>query len=229
MKSKGKTIDKLKEGEWTYFNPDGTTFCRGKYKKGEKIGEWVFFEKNRLCEKGIFINDLKEGNWEFLYSSGKRLGVGKYVSGKRDGDWIAYYEDGKIRTKQFYINGNKEGKWEWYNINGKLEILGEYLNNKETENWKYLGKNGIFKEATFDSIFFDLTINNLESEHSGLGLNNYVTHYLFPFKGSNIVTKVKQKKIEDKVKRNSIIDENRTCPACQNSIPCGCNWSDEQY
>jgi hypothetical protein len=51
-------------GEFTFIYPDGKLYCKGSVKKGLRVGEWVYWNKNGILDKietyyngKIYIND----------------------------------------------------------------------------------------------------------------------------------------------------------------------------
>lgn len=271
MNGVGKFIDNLKEREWNYFLPDGHTFCRGNYKNGKKCGEWIFFEKNKICAIGKFINGLKDGDWQFLYPSGQMIGVGKYVKGCRDGNWVGFYENGAIRTTQMYNNGKKEGNWiayydngiiqtqgghtesglaegrkdgiwKWFYYNGNIKMVGNYGCNVKIKEWTSYYENGNIKEKyifDFDDfmveeyMLFSEKGNSIQKDIYGrFGDNSCMSLdavFPDPFKVYDVVEKrVQIRDSKNKKNNDSVSDGFNACSACQNPVPCGCNWSIEQ-
>ncbi len=61
-KSKYHADGKLKNGVFKEFFKDGTLACVGKYRSGEKVGEWKFYLLNgRLKAVGKFANGKMTG------------------------------------------------------------------------------------------------------------------------------------------------------------------------
>ena len=98
----------------------------GKFKKGQKNGEWLsYFNNGQLWSKGNYKAGKEEGLWKF-YSKGQ-LWVGtNYKDGQQDGLYEHYYDNGKLRSTGNYKNNKQEGLWEDFNEKGGLKERRTY-------------------------------------------------------------------------------------------------------
>ena len=78
----------------------------GKFKKGKKEGEWIYYHKNgQLWTKGNFKDGKRDGPMEVYHENGQLNGKGNYKDGERDGLWEIYNEDGSFQTSYKFKNG----------------------------------------------------------------------------------------------------------------------------
>ena len=72
----GEVIDKKREGDWTFYSPEG-----------HKIA------------KGIFKNDLEEGIWTYWFDHGVIEQVAEWKNGELNGKFKDYYKNGQLKNK----------------------------------------------------------------------------------------------------------------------------------
>lgn len=98
--------------------------------KGKKQGEWMKTHPNgNIRYKGQFKDDKPYGTFNYYYENGKTSVVMNY-----DGDiarTIAFYEEGKLKTKGNYKNQQKDSIWTYYSL-AEFKISEElYVNGKK--------------------------------------------------------------------------------------------------
>lgn len=120
--SEGKTVNKLKEGEWKYYHKASKSLqTLENYSKGKLNGvRKVFYENGAIAEEANYVNDLKNGPYKKYAEKGIVLEESNYKNGQYDGH--AVYRDGagNMVSQGPYVNGLKKGKWQFYE-NGKLK------------------------------------------------------------------------------------------------------------
>lgn len=167
LKFTGNYKDNLPEGEFIYYNDDGTIKAKSIFSaQAQRVVVTNFHLSGEKKSEGGFLNKKKEGEWRY-YSEDKILvAVENYKSGLKEGLSYNYYRNGKIYLEANYVNNLKSGKWNSYFpdgqlklvINysndklsgaavfnysgGKLMIQGEYLNNEKSGIWNYLDLSG---------------------------------------------------------------------------------------
>ena len=79
LRSNGTIVNGLREGEWTFFFPDGTpqTQCN-------------------------FLHGQEEGPYKVFRDNGVPYYIGQYHLGQRTGTWEIYNPDGTLATTQEY-------------------------------------------------------------------------------------------------------------------------------
>lgn len=119
----------LQEGLSTSYYPYGVKEVEGKYKKGQKIGQWKYnrlegdkmitfvvpdstFTTKIAAERKRIINavgplgDTADGYYTKKYDNGKRRLVGTYTNGKKVSHWRYYLPSGRLWLEETY---NKDG------------------------------------------------------------------------------------------------------------------------
>jgi antitoxin component YwqK of YwqJK toxin-antitoxin module len=124
----GSYVNKLKEGDWWYFNDEKKTIGKEVYANGLKNGVCYEYFPTAADEK---LKVLRETN---------------YVKGLAQGVWKQYYKDGKLQTKGNYLNGLYSGECVWYNAQEKAEMYGYYKDGKKNGKWRSIDEDG---EITF--------------------------------------------------------------------------------
>ena len=130
--SKGKYVDKKKEGVWKFYSsgkkgmligeenyagnkktgyafkyyPDGSVAEKIIYKDDKKNGEWIqYHHGGKLALKSSFVNGLVEGKYQAWYENGQTEFLGQYKYDVRDGEWIIYNKDGSVKYRIEYVDG----------------------------------------------------------------------------------------------------------------------------
>ncbi len=124
--SQGKTVNRLKEGEWKYFHKSSKdvlsveNYINGKLEGVRK----VYFIGKIIAEATTYVNGIKNGSYKKYTEKGIVLEESNFVNGKYEGQAIFRDSEGKMAAKGNFIEGGKKGLWQYY-TNGKLknEIL----------------------------------------------------------------------------------------------------------
>src|SRR3972149_1007078 len=79
------------EGFHREYYSDGQMFLSGQYRNGQRDGEWTYWHPNgTVCRKVTFKNGLPDGSWE-VHRADETLSAKRgYNSGKRGGTWGVY-------------------------------------------------------------------------------------------------------------------------------------------
>jgi antitoxin component YwqK of YwqJK toxin-antitoxin module len=135
--SKGKTVNRLKEGEWIYFQKASTAvLCIENYKNGKLEGiRKVFFEKGMIAEETSYLNGLKDGLYKKYTEKGIVLEESNFKKGKYEGMAVFRDAKGDLAAKGLFLNGGKDGMWQFYS-NGKLKKEEKYPVVKKIEKRK---------------------------------------------------------------------------------------------
>ena len=80
-----------------------------------------YYKGNRILKEEFFVKDAK--------------------SNILDGQYIAYFSDGKIKTKGDYVNNKPVGIWEYYFESGALKMKGE-MQDEGAGMWVYFFEKG---------------------------------------------------------------------------------------
>ncbi len=130
--SEGKTINRLKEGEWKYYHKESESIMTiEQYKKGKLNGiRKVFFKDGTLVEEAQYLDDKKNG----FYKS--------------------YSEKGTILEESQYVNGLYHGYAVFKDGGGNLISEGNYKNNVKDGVWKLYKKGKFIKEETYPKVTY---------------------------------------------------------------------------
>ena len=116
----GDYIDKLQQGLWTYYYPNGKVRAKGSYIDGNgEIQKTI--RRNGYTNEILDDNDPGEG-----YVITKR--GNPIPKDGRDGEWMFYYEDGIIEEISNYSNGVLDGPFIFYYYDGEVREKGDYIN-----------------------------------------------------------------------------------------------------
>lgn len=161
-----------KEGEWSYFNADGSVRSKGHFNNNLEQGSWRYFFKNGGTEQiGVYKNGKADGSWKWYYENGnlkreeeylggKEEGIyieydtlggiitsGSYFDGQREGEW--YYKSGDYSEKGKYVGDLKDGKWQAFYSDGKLKYEGSYIQGNPDGEHTFYYPNGKIKEVNY--------------------------------------------------------------------------------
>jgi len=131
--SEGQYVDQLKDGEWKYWDEDGTLIRIENYKVGKKDGVWKTYSASTgiLLEELNYLNDQLYGIANTFYIDGVPCTVENYINNQRNGNAESYFIDGKLSIKGTFYQGLKIGVWEYYDQNGKIRKIVDYKNSQE--------------------------------------------------------------------------------------------------
>lgn len=98
-----------------------------------------------------FKKDVKEGPKETYYDNGKLKSKEFYIKNRKAGIWQFFYESGKLKTEIFFAPGSRsdEGMTKTYDEDGVIISEGKIENDNMVGNWIYYDENGK-KVYTFD-------------------------------------------------------------------------------
>lgn len=120
--SEGKVINKLPEGQWTYYHKASKVIMSTEnYSKGKLDGlRSVFYSNGKAAEETMYKNDLKNGPYKKYAENGNIIEESNYKNDQFDG--LAVFrdpEDGTVISKGKFVNGKKIGIWQFFE-KGKL-------------------------------------------------------------------------------------------------------------
>jgi antitoxin component YwqK of YwqJK toxin-antitoxin module len=125
-------VDQIKDGEWKYWDTDGTLIAVENYKLGIKEGLWATYSAGTgtLLQEEHFLDGKLHGVCKSYFTDGNPSNLITYVNGKRNGLSESYLTDKKVATHGHYHNNRKTGIWEYYSQNGHLRKTIEYQNDR---------------------------------------------------------------------------------------------------
>ncbi|MFN6378980.1 MAG: tetratricopeptide repeat protein [Flavobacteriales bacterium] len=108
--SEGKIINDLREGEWTFYGPNGYVQTKANYTKGELNGPYTLYYPNGNVKAKYFYRDDNLEGYFVTYSPDAILeSDGYYLEGRRHGYFKTYDYLGKESETTFYWKGEENG------------------------------------------------------------------------------------------------------------------------
>jgi len=166
------TNDGKKEGEWKYYDEDGSVQSKGSYTNNLLNGAWkYFYGTGNIEQEGVYKNGRANGLWQWYYKNGdlKReeefyegreegiyveydtLGVvivsGSYFDGQKEGEW--FYKVGDYSEKGKYVGDLKDGKWQAFDSSGKLKYQGYFIQGNPDGEHVFYYSSGQIKEINY--------------------------------------------------------------------------------
>ena len=185
LRSEGHYLNSNFTGNWKfYFQEDQQIEIMGSYnKKGEKIGEWIWYYANRQpmvienwengllqgeyvdydeygneLSKGLYEHGEKDGFWS--YRNGTATEKGSYYDGMRHGTWKQWFGDGTLFTEIEYDQNFPNGKAVTYWENGLVKNKGKYVAGLKDGLWYQYDENGTLSLTTLFKEGLELRWNN---------------------------------------------------------------------
>lgn len=118
--AEGKEVNKLRQGEWKFYQENNQLLSIENYDKGKIVGiRKVFFPGNIIAEETAYVNGVKDGAYKKYSDNGVVLEEASYKAGEYHGP--AVYRNGKneVVAKGQFKNGKKAGVWQYFE-KGKL-------------------------------------------------------------------------------------------------------------
>jgi len=131
--SEGKEVNKVREGEWKFYNEGTSTLLSTEtYVKGKINGvKKVYLPTGKIAEEVTYANDVMEGPYKQYNEKGTVLEESVYKNGKLHGPAIYRDAKGDISAKGQFTDNKKTGKWQFFE-NGKL-VKEEDMTNKKVQ------------------------------------------------------------------------------------------------
>ncbi|WP_026933987.1 toxin-antitoxin system YwqK family antitoxin [Christiangramia echinicola] len=125
--SKGKMLDKKREGKWTYFHQESDSIMMTEQYKNDKLHglQETFFTNGNLAEKT------------------------KYLNGEKNGESLIFADNGQVTKKLNYKNGKLHGSAIYYTPKGEKTMEGNYTEGSKTGHWKYYQDGTLEKEEDY--------------------------------------------------------------------------------
>lgn len=131
--SEGKEVNKLREGEWKFYN-EGTeklisteTYVNGKINGVKK----VYFPGGKVAEEVTYVNGIMEGPYKQYNEKGTVLEESVYKNDKLNGPVTYRDARGEVASKGQFVDNRKTGKWQFFE-KGKV-VKEEDMTNKKVE------------------------------------------------------------------------------------------------
>lgn len=133
--------------EYTHCYPSGAKQFQGRMMWNRAEGEWRYWnEDGTLIAVINFRNNRKDGAANFYYPNGKQSSEEYYSKGLLHGPVRLFSEEGAVTLEGTYEYGRQKGVWKNYYDDGTISNEGEYELDKPIGVWKYWYENGSIKE-----------------------------------------------------------------------------------
>ena len=137
ISSKGKYINRLKEGTWQFYSvsTEGYLLSEDHYSKNLRNGlSTKFFPDSTIAERVTYINNLRQGQCVQYYPNAAVCLKSNYLNGKVNGKFEVWFENGHIEFSGQYKNDERDGQWLIYNREGTVKYKMEYIDGVTHDN-----------------------------------------------------------------------------------------------
>jgi TonB family protein len=111
---------KMRQGQFTFFYPNGMPEQMGRYQDSQKIGPWVsYYEDGMIKDSMNYANNMRNGIATGWHADGQRRFAGTYKDSYMEGSWIWFHRNGVPSTKEEYVKG-KLMKVDCFDSTGQL-------------------------------------------------------------------------------------------------------------
>ena len=135
----------------TYYTQKGYPISKGKMVDKKREGEWVYFhqESDSIMMTEEYKNDTLHGLQKTYFKNGNLAEKTEYSNGEKDGLSIIYADNGQITKKLNYKNGQLHGPAEYYTVKGVKTIEGFYSEGRKSGHWIYYEDGKIDSEEDY--------------------------------------------------------------------------------
>lgn len=125
-------VDKLRDGEWTFYSEEGAVKTIENYTMGLRNGKSVsYYPNGKVLLEYNFEDDLREGPWVEYFDNGRVKSKGESAKGEYNGPFELFQYSGTSKMRGFYANGKKDGVWIFFNKDGSIQITTKFDNGVE--------------------------------------------------------------------------------------------------
>jgi antitoxin component YwqK of YwqJK toxin-antitoxin module len=128
-----EVINGVFHGKATWFYPDGSVQCEGRFLNGKRDGQWTWYRPDggKDSELAYAYGDLVgiERNW---YVSGELYNERYYTNGQLNGSSKTWWPNGTLRSEVPMRNGMAQGTLKNYASNGDLQLVRFYDQDRLT-------------------------------------------------------------------------------------------------
>lgn len=127
-----------------YYHDNGRIASKGAYINKIRIGEWCYYDEDkRIVARENFKDGKLNGTVFTYYENGQVSDESNYTEGVLNGPWIQYFQNGKRRLDARYVNGVLNGRYRFWDDGGSLSVDGQYNMGVQIGDWKiYEDENG---------------------------------------------------------------------------------------
>jgi len=117
------------EGEWKFYDYNGTLKSTVKYKDDLREGEYVsYYANGAVYQKSTYNKGNENGPSTAWYRNGKYSQLGWMNEGSTEGEWLNFYQNGTVRNRLYFLFDGQNGWQKYYAVDGKLDYEIFYKN-----------------------------------------------------------------------------------------------------
>ncbi|OYQ32259.1 hypothetical protein CHU92_14330 [Flavobacterium cyanobacteriorum] len=118
--AEGREVNKVREGEWKFYQEGGALLSLENYTGGKLTGtKKVFYPGTILAEETVYVNGVKEGPYRRYTEKGVVIEEAQYKNDEFHGPVIYRNPGNQVIVKGQFKNGKKAGIWQYFE-KGKL-------------------------------------------------------------------------------------------------------------
>ncbi len=137
----GLYINKLKDGDWSFYGNNEVLLKKEHYVKGLREGvSFLYHENKQIAQVDTFLNDKIHGLQLKYYPSGQKRSEIMFSNGENSGKYIEYFPNGGFKSIGKYFDGLAEGNWAYYNEEGEINVKEQYSRGKRTSSVIFNGE-----------------------------------------------------------------------------------------
>ncbi len=168
----GQFHNGLPDGEWTYYNEQGSISAVRQYDAGKlvavsrelkyynpkriqfKVSRLVHAQREDLRNVLMAHNEmsgltppfqlaLHHGEFINFYAGGQVKDSCAYREGLRDGMFVSYHSNGNMQAHGYYLYGQQHGAWTMYDSAGRLLEMAEWRHGRKLFTKTYFAENSL--------------------------------------------------------------------------------------
>jgi len=144
-------LKKGEEAEIVYYSQKGKVISKGKLINRKREGKWEYYHNRSGNVMTIenYKNDVLEGQRVIYYENKQISETAEYQQGKKEGKQLVYSVKGVLIKEFTYKNDMLEGVNKFFNGRGQLTIEGKFEKNKKIGIWKYYAQGKLVKQKQY--------------------------------------------------------------------------------
>lgn len=135
----------------TYYTQKGKPISKGKMVDRKREGEWEYYhqESDTIMMTEVYKNDTLNGLQKTYYTNGQLAEETNYVAGEKHGASSIYADNGTVTKQLNYINGELHGSATYFTPKGVKTIEGTYTEGRKSGKWKYYTDGQLEREEDY--------------------------------------------------------------------------------
>lgn len=132
----------------TFFDEKGKKVSEGKEVNKLKDGEWKFYDTktDKLLSTEPYVNGKINGVRKVFFANGALAEEATYTNGVKNGSYKQYTEKGIVLEESTYKNDKLDGPVTFRDAHGDIVSKGQFADNKKTGKWQFFEKGKKVKE-----------------------------------------------------------------------------------